>query len=144
METIEEKLKALILSRYGSMYDFSKQTGIANSTVASIMTRGVHKTSVGNIIKICKTLDISADELARDKIVPNGKKIHEQIPMKDIDEIVKYAKINISSYDNLTIDGEPLTAEDVETLLDAMELCLELVKRKHHRKASAEKDGDSE
>ena len=68
--TIEESLKNLILERYGNISNFCKKIDMANSTFATIMKNGVHNANVNNIIKICKALNISADELANDNIVP--------------------------------------------------------------------------
>lgn len=67
--TIEEKLKALVLSRYGSMREFSIALNMPYSTLDSIFKRGVDNASVANIIRICEALSISADELATGRIV---------------------------------------------------------------------------
>ena len=131
--TIEEKLKNMILERYGSVSEFTKQIDMANSTFATIMKNGVHKANVSNIIKICKALDISADELANDRIVPSGKRLQSQTLMTDIEEIITFTKMNIMTYDNLTLNGEPMTNEDKKTMMDALELCVEFIKRKHKR-----------
>lgn len=66
---IENELKALILSRYKSVRDFSISIDMPYSTIDSIFKRGVGNASVTNIIKICETLSISADDLARGVIV---------------------------------------------------------------------------
>ena len=50
--TTEDKLKDLILSKYGSMINFSSQIGMANSTLATIMKNGIHKANVTNIMVI--------------------------------------------------------------------------------------------
>lgn len=66
---IEEQLKELIIKEYGSVNKFAQSCGLPTSTVATIFTRGVNKTNVNTIIKICQQLDIRADELADGKIV---------------------------------------------------------------------------
>ena len=77
--TIEEKLKSLIIEKYGNMVNFCKEIDMANSTLATIMKSGVHKANITSIIKICKALGISADELANNRIVP----INEQNPIME-------------------------------------------------------------
>lgn len=67
--TVEEKLKALVLSRYASMREFSIALDMPYSTLDSIFKRGVDNASVANIIRICEALSISADELAAGRIV---------------------------------------------------------------------------
>ena len=130
--SIENRLKELILERYGSVVEFSKEIDMANSTMASILNRGVHKASIGNIIKICSALDISADGLAMNKIIPNEKEqksIHEST---DLDELLSTTKLKIKAC-NLTIDGEVATTEEKEIIIDTLELCTEFLKRQHKR-----------
>lgn len=67
--SIEDQLKALILSKYKSVNAFAEAAGVPNSTVASMLSRDMMKTSIGNVIKICKLLGISADGLGEGKIV---------------------------------------------------------------------------
>ena len=67
--SIEIELKELILSRYKSVRDFAISIEMPYSTLDSIFKRGVSNASITNIIKICETLSISADDLARGKIV---------------------------------------------------------------------------
>ena len=66
---IEEELKALVLSTYGSVREFSLVLDMPYSTLDSIFKRGVENASIANIIKICSALQISVDELASGKIV---------------------------------------------------------------------------
>lgn len=131
--SVEDNLKNLIIEEYGSMVEFANQIDMANSTLATIMQRGIHKASVSNVIKICRALDISADELAKDRIVPNGKMLQSKKHMTDIDEIIAYTKMNISTFDDLTLDGKPLSNEDKQCLLDAIDLCIEFIKRRTKR-----------
>ena len=67
--TIEEQLKALILSKYKSVKAFADAVGLKNSTVASMLSRDMMNTSIGNVLTICKALGISADGLGEGKIV---------------------------------------------------------------------------
>lgn len=67
--SIEQELKELILSKYGSVREFSKVLDMPYSTIDSIFKRGVENASVANIIRICEKLSISADGLAEGKII---------------------------------------------------------------------------
>ena len=122
--TIEEKLKDLILNRYGSVVRFSEDTGLSNSTVATILTRGIHNASIGNVLKICKTLGISADELAHDRIVPTWDKLKAA----DINDIVSLIRCECS------IDGTPLTEIETEMFLCAVEVVTEIIRRSRDKK----------
>lgn len=131
--TIEEKLKDMILARYGSMVEFAKRIDIANSTLATIMSRGIHKASISNVIKICNALDISTDELARDRIVPRNKSIQNRSHMTEINDIISFTKRNIQEYNDLTIDGVPMTQNEIEMLLDALDIGIGIIKRNRER-----------
>lgn len=79
--TTEEKLKEYILQKYGTIKRFSAIAGIPNGTMANILRRGIMNSSVDNIIAICRTLEISVDELADGRITPlaDREKLNEKI-----------------------------------------------------------------
>lgn len=60
---IENKLKELIVDKYGSVRQFSLKIDIPYTTVDSILKRGIDNSNVGNVIKMCKALNISIDNL---------------------------------------------------------------------------------
>lgn len=131
--TIEDKLKDLIISKYGNLSNFSKEINMANSTLATIMKNGIHKANVTNIIKICKHLGISTDELARNRIVPVTVDPKNEFKMREMRDVLKFYKLNLKSYKGCTVDGMPIDEEDARILLDAMDFALELIKRKKER-----------
>lgn len=68
--SIEEELKAAILSAHGSLREFAVSIDMPYSTLDSIFKRGLENASIRSIVKICDALEISADALAEGKIVP--------------------------------------------------------------------------
>ncbi|MDT9336923.1 hypothetical protein P3F01_11120 [Clostridium perfringens] len=72
MDTIENKLKELILTKYKSLREFTLKIGMPYSTFDTILKRGVDKANIINILKICNELDISADKLANGIIEYNN------------------------------------------------------------------------
>lgn len=133
--TIEEKLKDLILSRYKSIREFTIIIDMPYTTIDSIFRRGVGNSSVSNVIKICKALGISADELADGKIVAVQNHI---IPgdLYEIKDILSDAKARIIHHDNLTFDGKPVDDHTVDAIVQGIDVSLELAKRhnKNHNK----------
>lgn len=71
--TTEEKLKKYILSRYHSIREFTIESEIPYTTMSSIFNRGIDNSSIKNVVKICKALNISVDALADGEIVPKQK-----------------------------------------------------------------------
>ena len=131
--TIEERLKELILSKYGTVKDFANLTDLPYGTVDTILRRGIHKASVTNIIKICQTLGISTDELAKEKIVSIDKKTINRSHMTEMLDIVVYAKRNINDFSDLTIDGKKMTKSEIEMLIDAVDVTIRFIKRSRER-----------
>lgn len=131
--TIEEKLKSIIIERYGNVATFNKKIDMANSTFATIMKNGIHKANVSSIIKICKELDISADELANDRIVPNRVRSQTKSHITELSELVKYAKMNFSAYSDITLDGKTLTNSELNTFIDLLDFSIELIRRNRER-----------
>lgn len=126
--TIEEQLRELILSRYNSLREFTLVTGIAYSTFDSILRRGIANATISNIIKICETLHISADALANGKIVYQHE-ITKNKP-KDVRDILANARQQLLSCDGLMFDGKPADPEAIESIINAMEVGMELARRK--------------
>ena len=63
--SIESQLKTIILEKYGSIRNFSKQSGIPYSTINNIFERGFDSLGVGTAIKICDCLNVDIDGVAR-------------------------------------------------------------------------------
>lgn len=68
--SVEEELKAAILSIRGSLREFAISIDMPYSTLDSIFKRGLENASTRSIVKICDALQISADALAEGRIVP--------------------------------------------------------------------------
>lgn len=128
MKNVETKLQDLIISKYGSIRAFTIKIDMSYSTMNSILKRGVGNSSVANIIKICKALGISADELADGNIVPlKHRKINDT--SSDVDEILEDTKRILQNADNLTLAGDPISDDNINHIINAMDVGVELVKR---------------
>lgn len=66
---IEIKIKDLIVSKYGSVKKFSSKIKVPYTTIDTILKRGLLKSNVLNVIKICNELNIDINELANNKLV---------------------------------------------------------------------------
>jgi len=69
---LENKIKELIIEKYGSVRNFSFKINIPYTTVYIILKRVIDNSNVGNVIKMCKALNLSIDNLIDNKaIIPN-------------------------------------------------------------------------
>ncbi|HFD1815547.1 LexA family transcriptional regulator [Enterococcus hirae] len=62
----EEFIKQLIISKYGTIKNFSEFINVPYTTIRSILERGIGKAGIDNVIKICKGLEISPEQLSND------------------------------------------------------------------------------
>jgi len=132
---VEEQIKKMIIENYGSMRSFSDKIGLPNSTVASILERGIKNSNITNVIKMCKALNISVDkliddnqlistltfdnatpiELTKDVIrIPVLGRIPAGMPIEAIEEIIGYEEIPKSwlkggnEYFALVLEGDSM------------------------------------
>jgi len=104
---LEEKLKNLIKDKFGSVRQFALSIKIPYTTVDTILKRGIDNSNVGNVIKICKALNISIDNLLDNKQIVHNLEINNEY-----DEQIK--KIATDSGVEISYAKEKeLNAEDV-------------------------------
>lgn len=100
--TREDYLKDLIIKRFGSIRKFAEYTGIPSSTITSMLSKGVGGTSVDTVIKICKALGITVEEL-------------QNIESKDNKDNIK-KESNKPTTIAAHFDGEEFTEEEIEEI----------------------------
>lgn len=131
--TAEDKLKDLILKRYHSIREFTIANDIPYTTIHSIFKRGIGNSSVSNIIKICKALNISADALADGEISPIKERpsapANDRVEITDILADTKDALIHSGK---ITLDGNPIGKAGIESIIDAIDVGVEIAKRKKY------------
>lgn len=129
--TKEEKLKDLILKKYHSLREFTIACDIPYTTMDTILKRGIDNSNVSNVIKICKALDISVDALADGEIVPAKKRvakpINDQIEVK---EILSDTMDILTHSGQITLDGKPINRAGIEAIIDAMDVGVEIARKK--------------
>lgn len=130
--SIEDNLKALILSKYTTVKDFAEKSGIGYTTVYSILTHGIDKANFKNVAKICETLEIGVGDLAQGRIVPVRK--NDAPDLREIPVIIMYARLNPQDYATYTLYGKPLSTMEGDMLLDALEIAAKIIKRWRDKK----------
>lgn len=130
--TVEEKLKDLILTKYRSIREFTQIIDMPYSTFSTIISRGIENSSVTNVIKICKSLGISADALAEGRIVhvSAGSTVEREL---DIDHVINDVKGKVLSYENLKLRGKPVDRSGRLLIVDYLDVTIELAARQINR-----------
>lgn len=137
--TTEEKLKAYILERYKSIREFTIKIDIPYSTLDSVFKRGIDNSSLGVIFKVCDALNIDVDALAEGEIVPrikpdsitvtSGNGSTHQVQIREIDDVLAGMKKRLLNYHTLSLEGKPIKKEDAKTLVNGIDISLEMVKK---------------
>lgn len=118
--TLEEQLKQVILSKYKSVSAFSQSIGLSNSTVDSMLNRGLYNAGVGRVMKIFDALGIDTESLAVGRIIYiDGKNEVETekapAPSEDSAE-AQFSKLEIETVLvslGFIQDGEHITDSDL-------------------------------
>ncbi len=125
---IEEKIKNLIIERYGSLVAFSEKIGLPNSTIDSILRRGIGKGKVENVMLICNELQISIDGLRHNVIKPVTfenpsrneveKTLREQVEKLSRQERAKLTKHIISFDEDVSDKEKKLLLSNIDLFFD--------------------------
>lgn len=83
---LENQIREMINSRYGSLTAFCKKIDVPNTTIDSILKRGIGKANVLNVIKMCNELGLSVDSLKHGILEPTNS---EQLTSKELADEVK-------------------------------------------------------
>lgn len=130
--TVEDRLRNYILSQYRSMLEFTEMNDIPYSTMKSVLERGVTKSSISSIIKICDALNLSVDALA------NGELRHfEDWPPKNnngeplnVYYLLEETKTKIRKQKSLVLDNKIVDIEAIEPIFDAIDVGYEMACKK--------------
>lgn len=92
-----KQLKEVIIDKCdGSQKEFSKMTGIPESTISHWLTRNIKPTYI-QIVKICDTFNLSADYLLgrESEITGNIEIIGEQLSKDEKEVLAIYRTLNV-------------------------------------------------
>lgn len=130
--TIENKLKRYIMTRYSSLREFTIKSDIPYSTVNAILKRGIANSSLSNVSKICKALNISLDELEHNRIVPLDSSDNTE-EVVELENVVQYYKFKLQKSENILLDDRRLTDNEKFFIMDSLEIMLEQIRKRRER-----------
>lgn len=92
---IEQELKKLIIDRFGSLKKYSEYIDIPWSTLDGVLKRGVNKSNITSLIKICDGLNIDCESLYYGKICPKQTVTKESLlSVEEQNHLKKYRSLN--------------------------------------------------
>lgn len=127
-----------LLQKYGvSSYKVAKETGVTQSTLSD-WKRGRSTPKSENMKKLADYFGVSIDYLM------TGKDDSEKEPKlnlkdeKDIKNIIANTE-QLLKQDGLMFDGDPASPEAIESILSAMQIGMEMAKKKNKEKYTPKK-----
>lgn len=110
---LEDKLKNLIVDKFGFVRQFALNIDIPYTTVDSILKRGIDNSNVGNVIKMCKALNISIDNLLDNREIISNLSF-DNVDIIDIDNGIIKIPVYGTIKAGIPIESQPNIIEYVD------------------------------
>lgn len=151
MDKRAEIIERLIDESGMSKKAFAEKIGIPPTTLRSMLDRGIGKATVDNVIKVCKGLGITTEDLEEmangstptdKKELPELNKKDERDIQKELQRMIEGLESNngYAAFDGQNIDD--MDEEDKELLISSLENSLRLAKRLAKQKYTPKKYRD--
>lgn len=124
----EQQLRELIELKYGSVRQMALKIDMPASTINSILNRGILKSNVDNIFKICSALDIRPESLAKgidfhkkDENSSDIVAIYEQLDEDRQEKVVDYATVLLNEQVSMKASTVLEKYKDDDYIIDYVE-----------------------
>lgn len=128
--TLVDKIRALARQRDMSLPQLESELGLGNGTISRWRSSSPN---TDKLQKIADYFNVSMDYLlGREKyLTPRDE--------KDIGKILAQTKEQLMSQEGLMFDGDPASPEAIDSILSAMQIGMELAKKKNKEKYTPKK-----
>lgn len=130
-----------LLNEYGvTAYRVSKETGITTATLTS-WKQGKYTPKREKLQKIADYFGVSLEYLMTGQEVPSTKKENTLTSKdeRDIEKILNQTKEQLLNQEGLMFDGDPASPEAIDSILSAMQIGMEMAKKKNKEKYTPKK-----
>ena len=124
----EQQLRELIELKYGSVRQMALKIDMPASTINSILNRGILKSNVDTIFKICSALDIRPESLAKgidfhkkDENSSDIVAIYEQLDEDRQEKVVDYATVLLNEQVSMKASTVLEKYKDDDYIIDYVE-----------------------
>lgn len=129
-----------LLQKHGiSTYRVAKDTGIAQSVFSS-WKNGISSPKQDKLQKIADYFGVTVDYLitGKEKTLPDENSLSAK-DQRDIQKILDQTREQLMNQEGLMFDGDPASPEAIESILSAMQIGMEMAKKKNKEKYTPEK-----
>ena len=115
--------------------ELAEYMNVSQATVSN-WCKGVKMPRMSKIDMICKFFDINRSDLMNDS---SSQPELNKRDTKQIEEILQQTKDKLTSQEGLMFDDDPAFPEAIDSILNAMEIGMEMAKRKNKEKYTPKK-----
>ena len=140
MATTADRISEAMKLRDIRQADLVKKTGISKGALSSYIS-GRYVPKQNNVYLIAKALDLSEAWLMGGD-VPMQRIESPTLTRRDtrdIEKILEQTRGQLTSQEDLMFDGDPASPEAIESILSAMQIGMELAKKKNKEKYTPKK-----
>lgn len=140
MATTADRISEAMKLRDIRQADLVKKTGISKGALSSYIS-GRYVPKQNNVYLIAKALDVSEAWLMGGD-VPMQRIESPTLTRRDtrdIEKILEQTRGQLTSQEDLMFDGEPASPEAIESILSAIQIGMELAKKKNKEKYTPKK-----
>ena len=129
-----------LLQKYGvTPYKVSKATGVSQSSLSD-WKLGKITPKTATLQKIADYFGVTVDYLITGNDSPDKKEsLLTTKDERDISKILEQTRQQLLSQEGLMFDGDPASPEAIESILSAMQIGMELAKKKNKEKYTPKK-----
>lgn len=129
-----ERVKEICKKRKIPISKLEKELGFANGYIGQLR-KGIFPADrlekISNFLGVTTTYLMTGEESSKKTLTPKDE--------KDIEKILEQTRAQLMNQEGLMFDGDPATPEAIETMLSAMQLGMEMAKKKNKEKYTPKK-----
>ena len=130
-----DRFERLLKERGVTPYRVHKETGISTATLSD-WKNGKSQPKKDKIEKICNYFDVPLSYFYGEKSDEPTLTAKDQ---RDIQQILDQTREQLMSQEGLMFDGDPASPEAIESILAAMQIGMEMAKKKNKEKYTPKK-----
>lgn len=129
-----------LLQKYDvTPYRVSKETGVTQTALSNWKT-GRSTPTTKTLQKIADYFGVTIDYLMTGEVAEeDNKKVLTPKDEKDIEKILEQTRGQLMNQEGLMFDGDPASPEAIDSILSAMQIGMELAKKKNKEKYTPKK-----
>lgn len=139
MSTTSQRIQEGLELRGLKQADLVEKTGISKGALSSYIS-GRYTPKQTNIYLIAKALNVNeAWLMGADVPMERDESFLTKRDTKDIEKILDMTRAQLENQEGLMFDGDPASPEAIESILSAMQIGMELAKKKNKEKYTPKK-----